>query len=106
MPHEPAIDDYDNETPSARGQPRPLTDARLTIVAHQVKTPLTVIRGQAQLLARIVQRSELPEPQRERLLRGLAQIDTSVDEVLATLARTATPCPLQEQESPPSEVAP
>ncbi len=103
MSHEPDGDDHHHENPPALGEPLPLKDARLTIAAHDVRTPLTVIRGQAQLLARIVQRSELPEPQRVRLLRGLARIDTSVSELLAMLERTTGPRSPQEQE-PPFEV--
>jgi signal transduction histidine kinase len=105
MPHEPVVEGHNDEDPSASVEFRLRKDDRLTVVAHEVRTPLTVIRGQAQLLARLVRRSELPESQRVRLLGGLARIDTSVSELLASLERASSARATQEQESPPPEVA-
>ncbi len=98
MPHGPTVDGQDHEPLSPLSEPRPLRDDGRTIAGHQVRTPLTVIRGQAQLLARIVQRSELSEAERVRLLRGLARIDTSVSELLASLEQPAAPRSPQEQK--------
>ena len=105
MPDDSRVDGNNNDTPSAFGEPRPQRDAPLPIVAHDVRTPLTVIRGQAQLLTRLVRRSELAGPQRVRVLRGLERIDTAVSELLALVERPPGPRSPPEQE-PPSEILP
>jgi signal transduction histidine kinase len=50
-------------------------DQVLSAVSHDLQTPLTAIKGQAQALERWAVRQELPD--RERLLKGLRQIDVS-----------------------------
>jgi K+-sensing histidine kinase KdpD len=52
---------------------------------HAVRTHLTTIRGQAQLVARRVR--QLPEPERTRLLTRLAAIDGAVEQIVQHLAR-------------------
>jgi signal transduction histidine kinase len=48
-------------------------------LCHDLKNPLMVIRGRAQLVERAVQRTaELPEAERMRILNGLAAIDAAV----------------------------
>jgi hypothetical protein len=46
---------------------------------HDLISPLTIISGRAQLLARMIQRSSsLTEPERNTLLDGLATIEAAV----------------------------
>lgn len=48
-------------------------------MCHDIKNPLMVIRGRAQLVERTVQRTaELPEPERKQVLASLAAIDVAV----------------------------
>jgi signal transduction histidine kinase len=57
--------------------PDPLDHAR-----HGMKTPLTVIKGTAQLAARDVARCRaLPDPEREKLLARMAVIEAAVAEL-------------------------
>src|SRR5436189_4412082 len=49
--------------------------------AHDLKTPLTVIRGEAQFLRRLAP----PIEQRARLLTGLTRIDAAVGTMLGLL---------------------
>jgi hypothetical protein len=44
---------------------------------HDLISPLTVITGRAQLLARMIQRSSLMEPERGAMLDGLATIEAA-----------------------------
>lgn len=49
---------------------------------HDMRTPLTVIKGTAQLAARdIVRCPALPDPEREKLLARLAVIEAAVAEL-------------------------
>jgi two-component system, sensor histidine kinase len=50
-------------------------DDVLSAVSHDLRNPLTAIKGQAQLLRRWAMRRDLPES--ERLVRGLHQIDAA-----------------------------
>src|SRR5262245_46940277 len=50
-----------------------LRDEFLSIAAHELKTPLTSLRGFAQLLMRQLDRDEAPDP--VRLRQGLSAID-------------------------------
>ncbi len=53
--------------------------SRLNQLRHDLKTPLTTIRGHAELLARFVRRSRsLTEEEQSRILEGLAAIDAAV----------------------------
>ena len=53
---------------------------------HELKTPLTTIRGRAHLLARAVRRApSLSDEERTRMLDGLASIDTAVMEMVAVI---------------------
>ena len=57
----------------------------LALLQHDLRTPLAVVRGQAQLLARVARRLEGPE--RERLLAGLGAIDAAATVLAARIAR-------------------
>jgi signal transduction histidine kinase len=53
---------------------------------HDLKSPLTTIYGRAQLMARTVQRSpSLGEEEREKLLSGLAVIESSVQRLVSVI---------------------
>lgn len=53
---------------------------------HNLKTPLTTIRGRAHLLARAVRRApSLADEERVRMLDGLAAIDTAVMAMVAVI---------------------
>lgn len=53
---------------------------------HELKTPLTTIRGRAHLLARAVRRApSLTDEERTRMLDGLASIDTAVMAMVAVI---------------------
>lgn len=53
---------------------------------HELKTPLTTIRGRAHLLARAVRRApSLTDEERTRMLDGLAAIDTAVMAMVAVI---------------------
>jgi signal transduction histidine kinase len=53
---------------------------------HDLRTPLTTIRGRAYLLARAVQRaSMLTEEERTRMLAGVAAIDTEVSVMVTVI---------------------
>jgi len=48
-------------------------------LCHELKNPLMVIRGRAQLVERAIQRNtELPEAERARILHSLAAIEAAV----------------------------
>jgi len=53
---------------------------------HNLKTPLTTIRGRAHLLARAVRRApSLTDEERARMLDGLTAIDTAVMAMVAII---------------------
>ncbi|MCC6792845.1 MAG: hypothetical protein IT336_14235 [Thermomicrobiales bacterium] len=57
-------------------------------LSHQLRTPLTVIRMQAQLMMRLTRRDGLRgEDRRERLLHGLQRIDEAVSVLNEVLDR-------------------
>ena len=57
-------------------------DEFVVAAVHELKTPLTAIKGQAQLLRRQADRRGLDEG---RLAAGLAQIETGADKLAAAL---------------------
>lgn len=66
--------------------PEPAPSRRLTRdLSHDLRTPLTVIRIQAQLLMRITRRGD--DLERERLLSGLRRIDEAVTKLNDVLQR-------------------
>ena len=69
----------------------PLDDPRLRL-QHDLRTPLTAIRGHAQLLRRTAARLEGPE--RERLLAGLTVIDAAATVLTDRVAALADDEPL------------
>jgi signal transduction histidine kinase len=73
--------------PDAERAPRPdhRQDDGTDALRHDLKIPLTVIRGHAQLMLRVVQRMEGPE--RARLLAGLAAIDAAVGILVTRIER-------------------
>lgn len=84
-------------------------DQVLATVSHDLKAPLTTIRGQAQWLRRQANRAGAFEP--ERTLKGLELIDTAaekmaawIDELLDT-ARLEAGRPLELQRQPTDLVA-
>lgn len=58
-------------------------DAFVVTAVHELKTPLTAIKGQAQLLRRHAARR--PAVDQARLLAGLAQIEAGADKLAAEL---------------------
>ena len=53
---------------------------------HDLRSPLTTIRGRAYLLAQAVRRApSLPEDERARLLTGVAAIETAVATMVAVI---------------------
>jgi PAS domain S-box-containing protein len=71
----------------------------LSSVSHDIKNPLAAIKGHAQMLRRIVERTGEPPPQ-DKLVGGLEQIETSagrlarlVDELVEVAARAAGDVP-------------
>jgi nitrogen-specific signal transduction histidine kinase len=54
-------------------------DAGFDELCHDLKNPLMVIRGRAQLIERVINQSvDLPDAERARILHGLAVIDEAV----------------------------
>lgn len=97
VPSPPPADNRDAAAQSDAEASR-LVGELLTIPAHDLKTPLTIIRGNAQLLVRLAQRLDLADGERERLLTGLARIDAAVvgaveriEQAQAVLRQTAGP---------------
>ena len=53
---------------------------------HDLKTPLTVISGQAQLLARAIRRApSLNDEDRTRLLAGVTTVESAVREMVVAI---------------------
>lgn len=76
-------------------------------VSHDLRSPLAVIRMQAQMLMRMVKRGPTADDafERERLMIGLQRIDEAVSTLngvieRATAARTRGPAP----DSDPSDI--
>ena len=57
----------------------------ISSTVHDLRTPMTSIRGRAQLLTRRVRRMTLPEDEQATLLEGLAQIELGIDHMNALL---------------------
>jgi signal transduction histidine kinase len=58
----------------------------LDLLRHNLRTPLTTIRGRAYLLARAVRRApSLTEEERTRMLDGVAAIETAVAAMVAVI---------------------
>lgn len=67
-----------------------LADDLLMVLEHQVRGPLTVVKGRAQML----RRQQLAAPQPDlRLIAGLNEIDGAVDRIVAQLNRLLNPPP-------------
>jgi signal transduction histidine kinase len=67
------------------GYPDGFADA-LAQLHHELKTPLTVIAGRAQLVARAIRRSPtLSEDERAGMLAGLTAIDAGVVQLVAVI---------------------
>ena len=62
-------------------------DAALSSAAHDLRTPLTTLKGQAQLLQRFLRAVEGPEA--DRLRAGLAAIDAAATAAAARVDRLA-----------------
>ena len=60
-------------------------DEALVLAAHDLKTPLTTLKGQAQLLQRVLRATNGPEA--ERLRAGLAAIDAAATAAAARIDR-------------------
>jgi signal transduction histidine kinase len=58
----------------------------LARLRHDLKSPLTIISGRAQLLARAIQRSpSLAEGDREKLLSSLTEIEVAVQRLVIVI---------------------
>jgi signal transduction histidine kinase len=58
----------------------------LDLLRHDLRSPLTTIRGRAYLLARAVRRApSLTEEERTRMLDGVAAIETAVAAMVAVI---------------------
>jgi PAS domain S-box-containing protein len=62
-----------------------IRDEFLSVAAHELKTPMTSLRGYAQLLAREFERSELPSPERAR--RAALTIQVQADKLARLVAQ-------------------
>ncbi|MGI9253842.1 MAG: sensor histidine kinase, partial [Thermomicrobiales bacterium] len=113
MPSEERVEDSgSSEQRAARkneGEFEATPEEFLGNVAHDLKNPLTAVRGHAQLLLRKLQRGEMPDP--ERLMAGLIAIDEGagrmaamIDE-LVDLARLRGGQPLELRRQPVDLVA-
>jgi K+-sensing histidine kinase KdpD len=70
----------------ADASPDGLRHDPLDQLRHDLKTPLAIIHGRAQLLARAVQRSKsLPEEERAKMLAGLTSIEVTVRAMAARI---------------------
>lgn len=59
-------------------------------VCHDLKNPLMVIRGRAQLIERAILRSpELPDAERARILHSLTAIDAAVVRIVEMIDDTS-----------------
>jgi signal transduction histidine kinase len=59
-------------------------------LCHDLKNPLMVIRGRAQLVERAIMRSrELPDADRARILHSLAAIDAAVVGIVGLIDNTS-----------------
>lgn len=76
-----AVDEYERVLAEFRAAVR-LADELLRTLEHDVRRPLAVIKGRAQLLRRHAVRETQPNAQ---LVRGLSEIDLAVDELVRRL---------------------
>lgn len=67
-----------------------LAEELLLLLEHNVRGPLTVVKGRAQLLRRRALVSARPDL---RLIAGLSEIDAAVDRLVAELNRLLEPRP-------------
>lgn len=67
-------------------------EAGLDQLCHDLKNPLMVIRGRAQLVERAIMRStELPDAERTRILHSLAAIDEAVLGIVEMIDESSSP---------------
>jgi PAS domain S-box-containing protein len=76
----------------------------LSSLSHDIKSPLSVIKGHAQLLRRQVTRSGPPAPP-ERLAAGLSQIESSAVQVSGLIDQLVEVSGLPEGGAPPLNLA-
>lgn len=76
-----AVDEYEQALADFRAV-IDLTEALLTVLEHDVRGSLAVVKGRAQLLRRHAVRAPQPDA---RLVRGLSEIDEAVDRLVARL---------------------
>ena len=67
----------------------------LSVASHELKTPLTTLKGSAQLLARQLNRAE---PDREGVGRSLVRLQTQIDRLEALIADLLDASRLQQSE--------
>ena len=67
---------------------------------HDLRSPLTTIRGRAYLLARAVRRApSLTDEEQTRMLAGVAAIETAVAEMVAVIEGIAGDRPTPESDA-------
>jgi nitrogen-specific signal transduction histidine kinase len=74
-------------------------------LCHDLKNPLMVIRGRAQLVERAIQRTtELPDAERVRILNSLAVLDDAVVRIVEMIDDSDPTCLAGEAGRKPSRI--